>query len=389
MLQVIGEIFKILWKIIVFAGKAIGWFCVTLTDIVLGTCKLLGVSMINNAFLQFLCFFGICTFYGSILSLIPETIIYLLCPLTKKYKSLKNENEKRKYREKHTFLFLKLILKEIRKSQYKRQMMEKSRNKSKETSLLKNNTDTNTIENVIEKCKSNNALEESNTLEKINSEENNRQIEANTLVSNTQEENNVQTENNVPVVNNEAETNEIEILPIEEIDNEQSMENVANTCTFAPKMHPNVIDADLPILFDEDVQELENELNDNNTKTSDIKILYTSNIIGNALRNGTVVKRRLLQTDKPFLVDFSQQPPKEIITENACDGLSVQATIKGQKIEMALEDPNLLNNPVLFNEMTKEELKELKGQLASDMKYKSTLRSFFTMNKKALELKKH
>lgn len=386
MLQVIGEIFKILWKIIVFAVKLIPNACAFFYKIVAATFNFLGFASISNQFVAVLGGLAIASFYGLVFSIIPETIIYLLCPLTKKYKSLKNENEKRKYREKHTFLFLKLILKGIRKSQCNRQMMEKA--KSEETNLLNSNAEETAIENVIEKCKSNNALEESNTLEKINPEENNRQIEANTLVSNTQEENNVQTENNVPVVKYYT-TDEIEMLAMEEIDNEQSMENVANTCTFAPKMHPNVIDADLPILFDEDVQELENEIKTNNNKTSDIKILYTSNIMGNALRNGTVVKRRLLQTDKPFLVDFSQQPPKEIITENTCDGLSVQATIKGQKIEMALEDPNLLNNPVLFNEMTKEELKELKDQLESDMKYKSTLKSFFTMNKKALELKKH
>lgn len=359
MLQVIGEIFKILWKIIVFAVKLIPNACAFFYKLVAATFNFLGFASISNQFVAVLGGLAIASFYGLVFSIIPETIIYLLCPLTKKYKSLKNENEKRKYREKHTFLFLKLILKGIRKSQCNRQMMEKA--KSEETNLLNSNAEEIAIENVIEKCKSNNDVEE----------------------------NNVQTENDAVVVNNEPEQNEIEILPIEEMNNEQSMENVANTCTFAPKMHPNVIDADLPILFDEDVQELENELNDNNTKTSDIKILYTSNIIGNALRNGTVVKRRLLQTDKPFLVDFSQQPPKEIITENTCDGLSVQATIKGQKIEMALEDPNLLNNPVLFNEMTKEELKELKDQLESDMKYKSTLKSFFTMNKKALELKKH
>lgn len=386
MLQVIGEIFKILWKIIVFAVKLIPNACAFFYKLVAATFNFLGFASISNQFVAVLGGLAIASFYGLVFSIIPETIIYLLCPLTKKYKSLKNENEKRKYREKHTFLFLKLILRGIRKSQFNRQMIEKA--KSEETSLLNNNVEEIAIENVIEKCKSNNDVEESNTLEKINPEENNRQIEANTLVSNTQEENNVQTENNVPVVKYYT-TDEIEMLAMEEIDNEQSMENVANTCTFAPKMHPNVIDADLPILFDEDVQELENEIKTNNNKTSDIKILYTSNIMGNALRNGTVVKRRLLQTDKPFLVDFSQQPPKEIITENTCDGLSVQATIKGQKIEMALEDPNLLNNPVLFNEMTKEELKELKDQLESDMKYKSTLKSFFTMNKKALELKKH
>lgn len=359
MLQVIGEIFKILWKIIVFAVKLIPNACALFYKLVAATFNFLGFASISNQFIAVLGGLAIASFYGLAFSIIPETIIYLLCPLTKKYKSLKNENEKRKYREKHTFLFLKLILKGIRKSQFNRQMIEKA--KSEETSLLNNNVEEIAIENVIEKCKNNNAVEE----------------------------NNVQTENDAVVVNNEPEQNEIEILPIEEMNNEQSMENVANTCTFAPKIHPNVIDADLPILFDEDVQELENELNDNNTKTSDIKILYTSNIMGNALRNGTVVKRRLLQTDKPFLVDFSQQPLKEIITENTCDGLSVQATIKGQKIEMALEDPSLLNNPVLFNEMTKEELKKLKEQLESDTKYKSTLKSFFTMNKKALELKKH
>lgn len=329
MLQVIGEIFKILWKIIVFAVKLIPNACAFFYKLVAATFNFLGFASISNQFVAVLGGLAIASFYGLVFSIIPETIIYLLCPLTKKYKSLKNENEKRKYREKHTFLFLKLILKGIRKSQFNRQMIEKA--KSEETSLLNNNVEEIAIENVIERCKSNNDVEE----------------------------NNVQ------------------------------IENDANTCTFAPTMHPNVIDADLPILFDEDVQELENEIKTNNTKTSGIKILYTSNIIGNALRNGTVVKRRLLQTDKPFLVDFSQQPPKEIITENTCDGLSVQATIKGQKIEMALEDPNLLNNPVLFNEMTKEELKELKEQLESDMKYKSTLKSFFTMNKKALELKKH
>ncbi len=367
MLQVIGEIFKILWKIIVFAGKAVVWFFDSLISITDATSKLLGITMMKGIFLKALCTYAIAISYMAIFSLIPEIIMYYGCTLTKKYKSLKNDTERKNYRKKHTFAILRIIL-----------------------SLGKNESIPSKKSG--KKCKQKN----SNVLN-----DNEQKIES--LIA---ESKNINEENKIVNTFAPKRTEEEYMYALYPwLPRMVSVEDLNKTDK--KKNELKEINPDLPILFDEDVQEidyelksnniprisneqeLENELNDNNTKTSDIKILYTSNIIGNALRNGTVVKRRLLQTDKPFLVDFSQQPPKEIITENTCDGLSVQATIKGQKIEMALEDPNLLNNPVLFNEMTKEELKELKDQLESDMKYKSTLKSFFTMNKKALELKKH
>ena len=99
-------------------------------------------------------------------------------------------------------------------------------------------------------------------------------------------------------------------------------------------------------------------------------------------------KRALPNDEKPFLVDFSSVPPKEVITGNECNNIILSKNIKGKKIEILLENPELLNNPELYENLTQDELKNLKALLMQDINYQTNLKKFFAMNKKALEYKK-
>lgn len=133
--------------------------------------------------------------------------------------------------------------------------------------------------------------------------------------------------------------------------------------------------------------EQKNENAQNNEDKSNIKILYSSNIIGKMLRKDTVLERKFLADDRPVLVDFSNVP-KEVLTNHSLDknsGIKFRKNISGSKVEKYLDDPDFLQNPELYTEATLEELKELKEKLEKDQKYQVAIRSFFTINDKALE----
>lgn len=129
-----------------------------------------------------------------------------------------------------------------------------------------------------------------------------------------------------------------------------------------------------------------NEISNNH---QNIRLLYSSNIIGNMLRNGIVIKRRFSNADLPFIVDFNNKP-KELFTGHSCDsksGISFTKMIKGKKVEMLLDNPEFLTNPKLCDTLTIDELNELKEQLLSDQKYQKLLNEFFIINDKALKHK--
>ena len=130
--------------------------------------------------------------------------------------------------------------------------------------------------------------------------------------------------------------------------------------------------------------------NENNNTKSNIKLLYSSSIIGKMLRKDVVLERKLLSGDKPVLVDFTDVP-KEIFTNHSLDkstGIKYRRSIGGQDIEKYIDDPSLLQNPKLFEELSLEQLEDLKEKLANDQAYQNSLKGFFTTNDKVLSLRK-
>ena len=287
MLKILGGIFKILWIIVKGCFNGLLNILKYYYLAVIGTCKILGISAIPNHFVASLLAIFVYVAYYVAMVIVPELIIYNTGKLTKKYKKLKTEEEKKEYLSKRALPVLKLVL-TIKNALSNRQ--------AKEDSIVIENLPTNSSNEIIESLK-----------------------------------------------------DELE-------------ENVEKT---------------------DDVNDDKIIENENN-----IKLLYTSNIIGNVLRKNIVTKRKLLNDEKPFLVDFSSVPPKEVITGNECNNIILSKNIKGKKIEILLENPELLNNPELYENLTQDELKNLKALLMQDINYQTNLKKFFAMNKKALEYKK-
>lgn len=160
------------------------------------------------------------------------------------------------------------------------------------------------------------------------------------------------------------------------------------------KKSNDVVDSDILVddIDDIDNEKIENdsvEIN-NNDISDNIKILYSSNVIGKMLRNGTVLDRRFLVADKPVLVDFTNEP-KEVFTGHLCDkdsGISYRKVLNGKSLDMFLDDPEFLNNLKLYDELNIDELMLLKEELLNDLNYQKSLRGFFKANDKALEFKK-
>lgn len=131
------------------------------------------------------------------------------------------------------------------------------------------------------------------------------------------------------------------------------------------------------------------EIQEDNKK-SNIKLIYSSNMIGFMLRNNVVFERKFLNSDKPVLIDFENKP-KELFTGHLCDkdsGIKYSKIINDKKVDLTFDDPSFLANPKLYNELSVEELKSLKEKLINDKKYQSSLNSFFAVNDKALVHKK-
>jgi len=137
---------------------------------------------------------------------------------------------------------------------------------------------------------------------------------------------------------------------------------------------------DVPVHFPE-VEEVP-------TVENNIKILYSSNIIGKMLRKGVVLDRRMSTTDNPVLIDFSGEKPKEVFTGHLCDnesGIRYKKMVEGSIVEYMLDDPALLANPKLVESINDADmLRKLRERLQADIRYQSNLHNFFTIHDKAM-----
>lgn len=337
MFKLIGGIFKILWAIVKTIGVAIGKFFELYAAAVRATCKFLGISVTTNLYLAAACELAVCLAYMAVLTIIPEFIIYNACKLTKKYKMLETEKERKEYLRGNVFGALKIFFAIKDKIALKNAHSDATVQETMTTRLSDEIIEDLQEKLVLDECK-----QKEETIENIELNDNKRiedSIDANDK-------------------KNDKPTDDIQII-------DQS-ENIVNT--------PNAIENQNIISLPE--------------AKSNIKLFYTSNIIGNTLRKGVVIKRKLLNDEKPFLVDFTTKPPKEVFTGSSCKDITLSKGVNGKKVEMVLDNPELLNNPKLYEELSKEELETLKTTLMNDINYQFALKSFFAMNQKALEHKK-
>lgn len=337
MFKLIGGIFKILWAIIKTTGVAIGKFFELYAAAVRATCKFLGISVTTNLYLAAACELAVCLAYMAVLTIIPEFIIYNASKLTKKYKMLETEKQRKEYLRGNVFGALKIFFAIKDKIALKNAHSDANVQETMTTRLSDEIIEDLQEESVLDECKNDEI-----TVENTNLNDNKKNINSENI-----DEKNI----NEPIDN-------VEII--------DESKNTINT--------PNVNENPNVILLPE--------------AKSNIKLFYTSNIFGNTLRKGVVIKRRLLNDEKPFLVNFTTKPPKEVFTGSSCSDITLSKGVNGKKVEMVLDNPELLNNPKLYEELSIEELENLKTTLMNDVNYQFALKSFFAMNQKALEHKK-
>lgn len=337
MFKLIGGIFKILWAIVKNTGIGLGKIAKFYFAAVHATCKFLGIAAISNHLIAGACAIVVYGVYFLALATIPEVIMYNACKLTKKYRNLKTEEEKKEYLSRHVLYTVKIYL--AIKSKL-------SKNNAHSDANVQETMTTRLSDEIIEDLQEKPVLDEckqkEETIENIELNDNKKIVD--------------------PIDVDDKRINE----PIDDIKIIEESENTINT--------PNVNENPNVILLPE--------------AKSNIKLFYTSNVLGNTLRKGVVIKRRLLNDEKPFLVDFTTKPPKEVFTGSSCKDITLSKGVSGKKVEMVLDNPELLNNPKLYEELSKEELETLKTTLMNDVNYQFALKSFFAMNQKALEYKK-
>ena len=337
MFKLIGGIFKILWAIVKNTGIGLGKIAKFYFAAVHATCKFLGIAAISNHLIAGACAIVVYGVYFLVLATIPEVIMYNACKLTKKYRNLKTEEEKKEYLSRHVLYTVKIYL--AIKSKL-------SKNNAHSDANVQETMTTRLSDEIIEDLQEKPVLDEckqkEETIENIELNDNKKIVD--------------------PIDVDDKRINE----PIDDIKIIEESENTINT--------PNVNENPNVILLPE--------------AKSNIKLFYTSNVLGNTLRKGVVIKRRLLNDEKPFLVDFTTKPPKEVFTGSSCKDITLSKGVNGKKVEMVLDNPELLNNPKLYEELSKEELETLKKTLMNDVNYQFALKSFFAMNQKALEYKK-
>lgn len=323
--NLIGDIFKYIGKFFGFIGNIFKVVCGFFYNSVELIASIFGVNSIGIKLV-------IAALYMIALSIIPDLISYYSCRLSKKYRKLKTKEEKKEYCSKHTHFLLNVILNIKNKlSQFKASMIakkDKSKNNKKENDSKKIGRRNDVIvDDVV------NDLSE---------------VPSSNLGVDSIQTTNIEAKNDL-------------------------VDDDVSDLTVVPEEPVIVVD-------EEKVEEVK----------PNIKVLYSSNVIGNMLRKGVVLERKLLSGDRPVLVDFSGKP-KEVFTGHLCDeqsGIKFRKMVSGKKIEMFLDNPDLLSNPKLYDDITKEELEKLKELLLSDKNYQTALKNFFTLNDKALTYKK-
>lgn len=276
-------------------------------------------------------------FVAIIASIIPDLISYYGCRFSKKYRSLKTKEEKKEYLSERTHFLLKAIL---------------------------------TFNNFIAKKKSRHVIYKNKKTSK------NKEVTSDDIIDSIKPNNQI--------------NYDLKVQP-----EKKESYNQVKQKNYEMKKLNKIVEANI---LTEETQKTNNSLRKeviSNEKVSDkskrnIKVIYSSNMIGNMLRKDVVLERKFLNSDKPVLIDFTNKP-KEVFTGHLCDsesGIKFKKMINGKKIEIALDNPDFMSDTRLYDELNSEELKQLKEQLIRDYNYQGSLHNFFIINDKALKFKK-
>ena len=328
--NLVGDISKYIGEFFGFIGEIFKSFFVFFYNSIELIVSIFGI---NNLVAKLI----ISGLYMLILSLIPDLITFFTCRISKKYRVLKTKEEKREYRASHTHFLLKAIL-----------MFKSKIVSAKSSRLSKKNNRKKKKEKTDKKLRRKNDILVDDVVDNLTD----ISINDNSII---------------PVNNN-----------IQGVDSNESI-NELNV------VHSNEI-TDFPMPSNK----ITDIIDEKDKEKNKIKVLYSSNIIGKMIRKGVILERKLLVDERPILIDFSDKP-REVFTNHLCDeqsGIKFRKMVNGNKVEMFLDNPDLLSNPKLYDDLSKEELEELKERLSKDANYQIALRNFFLTNDKALTYKK-
>ena len=337
-MKAIGDIFRFIGKAISFTFNGIGKIWTLFIDFIRNICTSIGIMGLSSTLAKIALsgLVGICVL--SVLSLIPDLITYFGCRLSKNYRKLNTKEEKSEYTSKHTHFLLKLFL------------------------SMHNNSLRRKAEKVAKKA-AKNEKKRAKREEKLSKKE-------------------------AKIAKEIEKTEGIVDESIDEILNEEFIYDVP-------------VDEDFEVVVDEKGVEVEPVSEETLPAISlpevpaptevpfesNIKILYTSDIVGKMLRKGVVLERKMSTINNPVLIDFTNKPT-EIFTGHLCDsesGIRVKKYINGELVEYMLDNPEILNNPQILESINdKETLESLRTRLQNDFRYQANMNTFFNIHDKAM-----
>ena len=335
-MKAIGDIFRFIGKAISFIFNTIGNIFNLFIDFIRNICTSIGIMGLSSTLARIALsgLVGICVL--SVLSLIPDLITYFGCRLSKNYRKLNTKEEKREYTSKHTHFLLKLFLSMHNNSLRRKaeKIAKKAAKREKKYAKKQERLSKKEAKIAREIEKTEGIVDES--IDEILNEE---------------------------IIYDDPVIEDFEVVDEEEVTVEPVNEEI------------------LPVFALPEVPVATEKFESN------IKILYTSDIVGKMLRKGVVLDRRMSATNKPVLIDFTDKPT-EIFTGHLCDsesGIRVKKYINGELVEYMLDNPEILNNPQILESINdKETLESLRTRLQNDFRYQANMHTFFNIHDKAM-----
>lgn len=337
-MKAIGDIFRFIGKAISFTFNTIIKVWNVLVELVRNICTSVGIMGLSSGLARFALssLVGICVV--SVLSLIPDLITYFGCRLSKNYRKLNTKEEKSEYRSKHTHFLLKLFL------------------------SMHNNSLRKKAEKVAKKA-AKNEKKRAKREEKLSKKEAK-------IAKEIEKTEGIVDESIDEILNEEF----IYDVPVDE-----DFEVVVDEKGVIPEpvseeILPAISLPEVPVPTEVPFE-------------SNIKILYTSDIVGKMLRKGVVLERKMSTINNPVLIDFTNKPT-EIFTGHLCDsesGIRVKKYINGELVEFMLDNPEILNNSQILESINdKEVLENLRTRLQNDVRYQTNMKNFFNIHDKAM-----
>lgn len=357
-MKAIGDIFKFIGKTFSFTCSLISKIWNVFIDFIRNICTSIGIMGLSNIFLKISLSGLVGVMVLSVLSLIPDFITYFGCRLSKNYRKLNTKEEKSEYTSKHTHFLLKLILsihnnslrKRAEKVAKKAAKIEKKRVKKEEKISKKQ------LKIVKEKEKTENIID--GAIDEVLNQE---------FVYD------VPVDEDIEVIVNDK---EIDASPV--VENNLLAPCLPQTDSFEQVSNSKDIIADI----NESIMEIQEQ----QTK-SNIKILYSSDIVGKMLRKGVVLDRRMGKENYPVLIDFTNKPT-EFFTGHLCDdesGIKVKKYINGELVEYILDNSSILEDAKIIESINdKETLESLRVKLQNDARYQKNMKNFFNIHDKAM-----